>query len=334
MLCRTSNITERIRVDDYHDCDFEAEIARDVLEGLSSPKKWLPCKYFYDAYGSSLFDKICSLDEYYQTRTEMGILRKYARCIMDTTGVLGRGHLVELGAGGNRKIRTLLDTASELDGTHYVPVDVSRTALTESAEELVELYDDLQVHGIVADFSKHMDVIRTERQMLVLFLGSTIGNLNEQQSAAFLNSIARVLKPGDHCLIGFDMLKDTSIIENAYNDASGVSSSFNKNILSVINTHLEADFDTEHFDHLSYFNEDRMSMETFLRANRDLSAKVSKIGLEFEMKEGEKIHTEISRKFTHASVQTLCEAAGLVITNWYSDEKNWFSLVEMTVLDS
>jgi L-histidine N-alpha-methyltransferase len=325
VICQSGTVS----IKDYLDNDFKEEISRDVLEGLSSSRKSLPSKYFYDARGSKLFEDICGLEEYYQTRTEMGILGKYSRCILET---LGGGDLVELGSGASWKISTLLSAMDleELRNTRYIPIDVSKSAIQASTEELTKNFSGLTVRGIVADFSKKYEVLKTERRMLVLFFGSTIGNLDEETGISFLRGIAESMKPEDSCLVGFDMVKEKSIIEDAYNDSEGVTADFNKNVLRVINRELDANFDLKHFNHLSYFNKKRNSIETYLQANRSTEAEVQEIGLRVKLKEGETIHTEISRKFTMESIIETCAAASFNVTNWFTDEKDWFSLVQMS----
>lgn len=320
--------TGRIEVRDYLDSSYGEDLSRDVLAGMSAPRKRLPSKYFYDALGSRLFEKICSLPEYYQTRTEMSILRKFAPCIM---GALRGGDLVELGSGANWKIRTLLDAVGEdeLPRIRYVPVDVSGSALLEASEELLELYEGIDVLGIVADFTKNLESIDTGRPKLILFLGSTIGNLDEEECGVFLRSLSTVMGPRDRCLIGMDMVKDRKLIEAAYNDSSGVTAEFNKNILNVVNRGLAADFDPDRFDHLAVFNEEKQQVEMHLRANREIKAEIRGLGVRVCLEKGETVHTEICRKFRRESAARMFHGAGLAISNWFADQRDWFSLVEL-----
>lgn len=329
MTCKVTTVSDRIEIHDYLDMNFIDDIAADVRGGLESPPYELSSKYFYDDRGSELFEEICHQNEYYQTQTEMIILGQNARSIMDdVTG----GDLVELGAGANWKIRILLDALSEEERarTRYIPVDVSRSALDAAAEELTEVYNNLRVNAVVADFMQHMEVVQTERRMMAVFLGSTIGNLREDLALDFMRSISQVMKPEDRCLIGFDLVKDPARIEAAYNDARGVSAEFNRNILNVINDSLNADFNTGHFDHDSTYNTERQCIETYLRANRDTGATIQEIGLDFSIKAGERIHTEISRKFTRQTIEEMCQESALEIENWYTDDNKWYSIVEMS----
>lgn len=307
---------------------FRLEIKRDVLIGLTSAKKSLPSKYFYDEKGSKLFDEICRLPEYYPTRTELSILRLNAREIMAN---FHDGDLIELGSGANSKIRVLLEAArtAAFSSIRYVPVDVSRTALTDAVGELRGIYSELKVLGIVADFIHHIDVIPRGRPKLIIFFGSTIGNLDEEGSLSFLSSVRRIMKRDDRFLFGLDMIKPVEVLEAAYNDSRGITAEFNRNILSVINRELNATFMSSMFDHVAYFNSERERIEMHLRSRKNISVEIHDIDLTVRFKEGETIHTEICRKFSRESAEKMISEARLTVANWYSDQKEWFSLVEV-----
>jgi L-histidine N-alpha-methyltransferase len=313
--------------------DFHSELARDILRGLNSPEKSIPSKYFYDEYGSELFERICRLPGYYLTRTEMALLREHAPVI---TEGLGGGDLVELGSGANWKIRVLLDALDErrIGDTRYVPVDVSESALVSASEELMEVYNGLNVLGIIADFTRHMEVISTGRRKLVLFLGSTIGNLDRGESVGFMRSVAGAMEREDRFLIGIDMIKDREVLEGAYNDPAGVTEEFNKNLLRVVNRELNADLDPGDFEHLAFYSEARERIEMHLVANRALTARVENMDLDVSMEKGETIRTEISRKFSRESAEEMFARGGLEVTNWFSDSRGWFSLVELARRDA
>jgi L-histidine N-alpha-methyltransferase len=319
---------ERVTILDRRGGDGLREMARDVAAGLSSPQKGIPSKYFYDAEGSRLFEEICLLPEYYQTRTEMAILERFRDCIM---GDFDGGDLMELGSGANWKIRRLLDALDEekLSRTRYVPVDVSRSALLEASEELLERYGGLTVFGIVADFTRAVDSLLNGRRKIIPFFGSTIGNFSEEENRCFLDTVSRAMGPEDRFLVGLDMMKDRDLLEGAYNDSSNVTASFNKNILSVVNRMLHADFDASHFDHVAFFNEEKERVEMHLLANRDVEAEIKNLGMRIRIEDGETIHTEICRKFSRESAVRMFEGAGFAVRNWYSDEGEWFSLVEL-----
>lgn len=307
----------------YHD-----DIKEDVLSGLTASQKFIPSKYFYDARGSDLFEKICCLHEYYPTRTELSILRDVAPSIMH---YFTDGDIVELGAGANWKIRTLLDIVpkNKISNLRYIPVDVSEAALEASSEELLRMYPGLNLLGIVADFTRHLEMIPGGRKKLFVFFGSTLGNFKEDESDIFLKSVAGSMGKGDRFLLGIDMLKPRDILERAYNDSSGVTAEFNKNILNVLNRELEADFDLDNFDHRAVFNAEEGRIEMYLQANVDVVAEIGALGLTVELEEGERILTEVCRKFTKGSVDQMAFNAGLNVTKWFSDPKGWFSLVEM-----
>jgi L-histidine N-alpha-methyltransferase len=312
---------------------YRKEIAKDVFNGLTAPQKFIPSKYFYDARGSELFDKICCLPEYYPTRTEMSILKHAAPAIMNS---FEKGDLVELGSGANRKIRMLLDAAPEenLSQLRYVPVDVSKSALVEASEELLKIYPELEVLGIVADFTLHLDKIPSDRPRLLIFLGSTIGNFTDAGRRNFLRSTAAAMKPEDRFLIGFDMLKSKETLEAAYNDSMGITSKFNKNVLHVLNRELKANFNPSHFEHVAFFNEDKQRVEMHLQAKHKLEVTVDDLGVTVALDQHETIHTEVCGKFSKSSVEQLADESGLQIKQWVFDSREWFSLAELTLKGS
>ena len=324
--------SERIEIMDYMKDTFHSDIRRDVLTGLTSPQKSVPSKYFYDAYGSQLFETICSLPEYYQTRTELSILKSSAAHIVRN---IREADIVELGSGSNLKIRTLLDACfrSRQADIRYVPVDLSESQLVESSVELLNFYPELKIVGIVADFTKHIEKIPAGRERLFVFFGSTIGNFGDEASIDLLKRVAGIMGRGNRFLLGIDMIKPAEIIERAYNDSMGVTAVFNKNILNVVNRELNADFDASHFDHVAFYNADKEQVEMYLRASRSISVEINGLGMQVSMKKDETIHTEICRKFSRESAEAMAEEAGLRIDRWYSDPQGWFSLVELSRMD-
>lgn len=307
--------------------DATDTMAHDVLTGLSAEKKYIPSKYFYDARGSRLFELICNLPEYYPTRTELKLLGTHAK---DIVRGLAHGDLVELGSGANWKIRTLLEALGRRGRSEvrYVPVDVCAPALTQSAAELTAVYPELRVNGIVADFTRDLHCIQSDRPKLVLFFGSTIGNLNERETSSFLDGVAATLNPGDRFLLGLDMVKPVEVLEAAYNDSRGVTAEFNKNILLVINRELRANFNPNAFDHVAFFNNEEERVEMHLRARRDIWVEINAIRARFFLRKGETIRTEICRKFRRHGAEKMIRDAGLEVSRWYTDPKAWFSLLE------
>ncbi len=317
----------------YRGYSYYRDIKRDVFNGLTARQKFIPSKYFYDARGSRLFEEICHLPEYYPTRTELSILESFAPDMMRS---FQGGDLVELGSGANWKIRMLLDAldSSELVRVRYVPVDVSEAALISASDELLEVYEELKVRGIVADFIQHMDVIPRDRPKIIVFLGSTIGNFDEKECNTFLQGVSDMMNPGDQFLLGLDMFKPQEILEAAYNDSRGITSEFNRNVLNVLNREVNTDFNPSLFDHVAFFNEEQDSMEMHLQAKCEVLVRVDDLELEVQLEKGETIHTEICRKFTRESAERMISEAGLMVTRWFSDPKGWFSIVETTLPES
>ncbi len=308
---------------------FSKDIVKDAIKGLTAQQKYIPCKYFYDAYGSKLFDDICYLPEYYQTRTEMSILQNIAPDLMSN---LLDYDLVELGSGANHKINILLDAISEQNRStlRYIPVDISESALIEASRDLLERYPELHVFGIVADFISQLHLLPADRSRLFCFLGSTVGNMENKEAVNFLQNISQNMTEKDKLLIGFDMVKPEETVAAAYNDSQGVTSEFNKNVLNVLNRELMADFNPDHFDHMAFYNRDYNRIEMHLKANCDASIKLRSLDMKVDIKKGETIHTENSRKFTEECIRDLALQAELSIQNCYSDADGWFSLAIMT----
>jgi L-histidine N-alpha-methyltransferase len=301
---------------------FQRDISSDILS--------VPSKYFYDEKGSRLFEHICRLPEYYQTRTELSILRDNAPDIMRG---FGKGCLIELGSGSNWKVSALLDAVMPCRTSDicYLPIDVSESALNSASRDLMQRYPCLKVTGMIADFTRHIGSIPGDRRKLFLFFGSTIGNFDEKERIGLLKNVAMLMEPGDRFLVGIDMVKDVRILERAYNDSRGITAEFNKNILKVINRELNADFDICDFDHFAFFDEEKEHVEMHLRANTDTSVSIRALGLNVDMGKGETIHTEICKKFSRSGAEAMTQAAGLKIDRWFSDHEEWFSLIEMSL---
>lgn len=320
--------TTEIAVRHWLNEEAPGSIAYDVRKGLTARQKYIPSKYFYDARGSELFEAICHLPEYYPTSIELQLLRDHAGEIVDG---LERGDLVELGSGANWKIRTLLEALGPRRrcNVRYVPMDVSRAALSESAEELLASYPELEINGIVGDFTRSLHGIISHRPKLVLFFGSTIGNLDEHESRTFLRAVAGALNRDDRFFLGLDMIKNVEVLEAAYNDSRRITAEFNKNILRVLNREVGADFDTGDFDHAAFFNPERAQIEMHLAARRDLNVTISQLALTVALRKGETIRTEICRKFSRFGAHLMLRRSGLNVKRWFSDEKGWFSIAEI-----
>ena len=299
----------------------DAALRGDVLHGLTRTPKALPPKWFYDARGSELFEEITRLPEYYPTRAEREILKARAGEIADATNART---LVELGSGSSEKTRFLLDA---LTGLHsYVPVDVSESALRGAAGALLEERPGLDVHALIADFTRGLVLPDTPGPRLVAFLGGTLGNLLPDERAVFLRAVRALLDPGDALLLGTDLVKDEQVLVRAYDDASGVTAAFNKNVLSVIARELDADVDPADFDHVALWNPQQEWIEMRLRARSALIVKIPELDLVISFAAGEEMRTEVSAKFRQEGVRKELATAGMELTNWWTDTEGRFAL--------
>ncbi|MFJ8254695.1 L-histidine N(alpha)-methyltransferase [Streptomyces sp. NPDC094466] len=305
----------------------DAALRADVLSGLTRHPKTLPPKWFYDARGSELFEEITRLPEYYPTRAEREILQARAEEIAAASGART---VIELGSGSSEKTRHLLDVLPELHS--YVPVDVSESALTGAAESLLAEHPGLSVHALIADFTGGLALPGTPGPRLVVFLGGTIGNLLPEERATFLRSVRSLLSPGDALLLGTDLVKDEETLVAAYDDAAGVTAAFNKNVLNVVNRELGADFPLDDFDHLAVWNPRDRWIEMRLRARRALSVKIRELELVVPFEAGEELRTEVSAKFRREDVGEELAAAGMRLTQWWTDAAGRFALSLATVV--
>lgn len=302
--------------------DARAVFLRDVLKGLSEAQKTLPCQYFYDAAGSDLFEQITTLPEYYPTRTEVAILNAHAGEIAAALGehVL----LVEYGAGASTKTRILLDALQSPAG--YVPIDVSEEFLLRTAQILRTDYPDLPVHPVVGDFMIRFGLPNDSQGRPVgFFPGSTIGNLSDADILRFMSSARDLLGDGSQFVIGVDLRKDADILVPAYDDAAGVTASFNLNLLTRINRQLGADFDLSAFQHRAVWNDTASRIEMHLVSQRAQSVQIG--GRTIPFAAGETIHTENSRKFSIDSLTPLFEQTGWNLNKQWLDERHYFAVL-------
>jgi dimethylhistidine N-methyltransferase len=304
--------------------DFRGE----VLEGLLSEPKRISPKFFYDRRGSELFERICELDEYYPTRTEISILKENAPDIADR---LGRDCvLIEYGSGNSRKVRILLDT---LEGNvTYLAIDISKGHLRAAASDLAESYPGLEVIAVCADYTRPFPLPETDGSLghrAVFFPGSTIGNFSPEQALSFLRTTARQVGPGGSLLIGVDLKKDNRILHAAYNDVEGVTAAFNLNLLARINREMDADFDLAAFRHQAYYNAEGGRIEMHLVSLKPQTVQLNGSRIRFD--EGETIHTENSYKFSIAEFQQIARQAGFQPVQVWTDSDNLFSLHDLTV---
>ena len=303
----------------------ERTLADDVLDGLTRPLKELPPKHFYDARGSELFDAICELPEYYQTRTERLILASNAEAIVERTGAV---ELVELGSGSASKTRVLLDAmAAAQTLERYVPVDVSGTTVHAAAETLVEEYPGMSVYGVVGDFERHLSHLPSPAgPRLVAFLGGTLGNFPPGSRRRFLRGLRNVLGSDGYLLLGTDLVKDPHVIEAAYDDSAGVTAQFNLNVLHVLNRELDANFDVDAFEHVAFFDRQREWIEMRLRATDVQDVHIGALDLDITFAAREELRTEISAKFTPEKLSGDLVAAGLELVELYTDPDELFAV--------
>lgn len=304
--------------------DLAAALRHDVRVGLTARRKELPPKYFYDAAGSELFERITRLPEYYPTRRERAILAARAAEVAVLTGA---DTLVELGSGSSAKTRLLLDALSAAGHLRrYVPVDVSEPALLAAADALVTDYPGLAVHPVVADFERHLHLLPTGGRRLVAFLGGTVGNLPPGPRARFLRELRAGLGPQDAVLLGTDLVKDPARLVRAYDDSAGVTAAFNRNVLRVLARELDGDVDPGDFAHVACWDERHEWIEMRLRARRALRVRLRALNLSVGFHAGEEVRTEISAKFRRDRLTAELAAAGLRLRGWWTDRDGDFAV--------
>jgi L-histidine N-alpha-methyltransferase len=299
-------------------------MAADVRAGLTKPFKELSPRYFYDERGSELFELITKLPEYYPTRCERAILERHSA---DIVGSARPRALIELGSGSAAKTRVLLDAMRDggcLDA--YAPVDISEQITRETAAAIAAEYPGVQVLGHVCDFELDLERLPVEGPRIIAFLGGTLGNFQPAQRATFLRRVANLLDPDDRFLLGTDLVKDRATLEAAYDDSQGVTAAFNKNVLTVLNERLDADFDPDAFEHVARWDADNLWMDIRLRSLRDQVANVAALGLRVAFEAGEEMRTEISTKFARPGLEGIYAEAGLDLTDWWTDPEGLYAL--------
>jgi L-histidine N-alpha-methyltransferase len=319
-------VRERISLHHLGDVDPVASIADDVRAGFSAMPKSLPPKYFYDERGSWLFEEICKTPEYYLTRTEDALLARIADSVIAT---VRPSSILELGSGSSRKTSHLLRAcARQRCHARYEPFDVSTEIMLHAAERLVREHAWLNVEVLIGDYLRDLPHISDHAgTRLVLFLGSTIGNFDQQESVSFLRSLRSAMTSDDRFLLGFDRVKDTDALNAAYNDASGLTAEFNLNVLQVINRELDGDFNLQRFAHRAIYNESLARIEMYLDSLLAQSVCLRRLPLQAEFVEGESILTEISCKFTPASIDTMLGESGFIAEQHFEPDSRAFSLV-------
>lgn len=302
------------------------DLVEDARTGLLLPPRRLPPKYFYDATGSALFERICATPEYYPTRTEDALLQRHAADIIAATRP---EQILELGSGSSRKTRRLFDACAALGHRcRYTPMDVCAAALEQAAAALAADYDWLEIAPLLGDYHAGLgNLPAAAGSSLFVFLGSTIGNFEAQDAEVFLREIRACMQPGDWLLLGADRVKDSALLQAAYNDADGVTAQFNLNLLQVLNRELRADFDSRRFAHRAIWNEGESRVEMYLQSLCDQVVRLGALQCSVSLRRDERILTELSHKYTPASLQRLLQAGGLQPLHHYQPDNRWFSLL-------
>ena len=319
-------LNDRLNIYRFEKALTESTFAEDVKNGLTSEKKFLYPKYFYDDRGSELFDKITQIEDYYPTRTEESILIESSGDIIEFSK--NKPVMVELGSGTSTKTRHLLDaelkTGRQLN---YIPLDVS-DILIPTSEQLLKDYSNLTINGIIAEYISGYRIVKDidNSDNLTIFLGSSIGNFRRSYIKEFLSKIASEMKDTDALLIGFDLIKDEDILVRAYNDRDGLTAEFNLNILQRINNELGGEFDLSKFRHESIFNKEKSRIEMHLFSKEKQSVMINDLGLKIELDEGEGIHTENSYKFNDDLIMEFADTAGLDWIKTWNDDRKYFAL--------
>ncbi len=300
-----------------------AEALSELQRGLSQPEKWISSIYFYDSHGSVLFDRITELPEYYLTRTETAVMRAHGA---DMAREIGPDALViEPGSGAGEKIRLLLGALD--NPVAYVPIEIAREHLRNSAEALARDFPELEVLPVWADFTRSLEIpepSRTARRKIVYFPGSTLGNFEPDDAVSLLRNFAAMVGEGGAALIGVDLAKEAALIEPAYNDSAGVTAAFNLNMLTHLNRRFGSDFNPENFMHEAYYNPDEGRVEMHLKSLHDQDVHLG--GKKIHLVEGESIHTESSYKYSDERFAALAGKGGFRLVKTWKDPEQMFSV--------
>ncbi len=307
-----------------HEVGME-QVREEILKGLLVESKYISSKYFYDEKGSELFDQITTLPEYYPPVSEKQILKNLPLSFIKSFNNL---NIIEIGSGNHSKISLILNKIPDLylNSVTYMPIDISDTAILRAGNELLNLYPEISIEGLVADFTTQLDCIPVKDNRLFCFLGSTIGNFTPAQIDQFLSKMSDILHLNEYFLVGFDNKKDIDTLEKAYNDIQGVTAAFNLNILYVANRLAGTDFNTSDFMHVSFYNKNLHRIEMHLEAIRDIEIKSNYITDRIKFQKGERIHTENSHKFDNELINKIANKAGLSVKEIFTDKKNMFSV--------
>ena len=301
-------------------------LAQDAREGLLERPRSLPPKYFYDARGAALFNRICDTPEYYLTRTEDALLRQRGG---DIVALTRPAYLIELGSGSSEKTARLFEACERQDHTCiYLPFDICEPALAQAAGKLQHEYRWLDVRPQIGDYHAGLDHLPDFAGVkLFLFLGSTIGNFTPGEARAFIGDVRQRMQPGDFLLLGADRVKDSAVLNAAYNDAQGITALFNLNVLQVLNRELGADFKADNFTHLAVYNNELNRIEMYLVSRLKQAITLGGLAASFKLERGERILTELSYKFYFDELETLLQQSGLKVIRHFEPDNRYFSLV-------
>lgn len=302
---------------------------KDVKKGLSESPKFMSSQYFYDSIGDHLFQRIMAMPEYYLTDAELEIFSEQSTDIIKSFAVNKdeEFELIELGAGDGKKTQHLLKTLlDEGYNFNYIPVDISQNSIEFITESLENLFPELNIEGKQGDYFAVLDeLFQSEKPKIILFIGSNLGNMQDNVAADFLARVANNLKVNEKLLLGVDLIKSKDIVLPAYNDAAGITRDFNLNLLNRINNELDADFDLENFEHAPEYTEEEGIAKSFLRSKIKQTVTIKDLNESFNFEEGETIHTEISRKYSDEILTGLIKNSNLEVTEKFVDSKNYFA---------
>ncbi len=300
---------------------------KQIIEDLCATPRSISSKFLYDTTGSTLYNEITLLPDYYLTNLELSLIDSFSKSNCES---INNREIIDLGCGSEKKVCLLLNSFENFDSIEYTPLDVSISALKETANNLLKKFPGIHIHCIAADFINQLYVLpESNRRRIFCFFGSTIGNLSLQQRFHFLKVIREMMKPGDLFLLGADLVKPKHIMEKAYNDHLNLTARFNRNILNVINSLIQADFSPSSFEHIAFYNEFDSRIEMHLRASCSMSVSSPFLPEPILLAESEMIHTENSRKFTLHQIISEIESAGLHVKTAETDSKNQYALIQI-----
>lgn len=301
------------------------QVRKEIFRGLQCKNKYISSKFFYDEIGSDLFEQITQLPEYYPSRAEKQILNDLQLHFISNYKNL---NIVEIGSGDPSKISLLLNKIPKNNqlGLNYIPIDISLSAIEYSCEKLLELFPQISVNGIVADFMKHLNYIPQKSNRMFCFFGGTIGNFSPKDAEIFMLDMSEILIQGEYFLLGFDNIKDIKTLEKAYNDEQGITAQFNLNILNVINKIAQTNFNISDFEHIAFYNKQKNRIEMHIEALKEVIIESKYLANDLIIKKGERIHTENSHKFDKVIINRLANNSGFQVENIFNDKNNWFSV--------